>query len=334
LTLPRGIHTAVTALFESGVSPSEITSLAVLVTPDALKRILRRRIALAGQTVFNRDLGQALVQIAREWVKGDAATMAELKRLVGKMPAPAPGLTDKNKAFLRQFDDSALKRLLDLPGPLWREVQQGQDPDLRRLAKAQAAIAIAMLPLIPLRPKNLTALVFGTHLFLRAGARDVSSLELSAGEVKNGRPLEFDIPRPIARMLIEYRERIAPEIIGHRPGRLFVNVDGSPKCQEAVSDLIIRTLRRRAGIIMTPHQFRHLSAKLLLDSSPGDFVSVSQLLGHKNLKTTTNFYGGIDSRRAARHHQALLDRKLAEIREPLRRRKPRNPAPTDLGDRP
>jgi hypothetical protein len=34
---------------------------------------------------------------------------------------------------------------------------------------------------------------------------------------------------------------------------------------------------------------------------------VKQLLGHENLKTTANFYAGIDTRRAARHHHRLLD---------------------------
>ena len=37
---------------------------------------------------------------------------AELKRLLSKVPVPLKGLTDKNKRFLRQFDDlNALRRL-------------------------------------------------------------------------------------------------------------------------------------------------------------------------------------------------------------------------------
>ena len=38
----------------------------------------------------------------------------------------------------------------------------------------------------------------------------------------------------------------------------------------------------------------------MLDAAPGSFEIVKQLLGHKNIKTTTNFYAGIDSRRAGR----------------------------------
>ena len=39
----------------------------------------------------------------------------------------------------------------------------------------------------------------------------------------------------------------------------------------------------------------------------GAFEMVRQLLGHKNEQTTVNAYAGIDSRRAARHHQHLIE---------------------------
>jgi len=121
-------------------------------------------------------------------------------------------------------------------------------------------------------------------------------------------------------MMIEYRDYIAPKVIGHRPKRMFVNVDGTPKGQDAVADLITRHLFKRAGIVLTPHQFRHLSAKVLLDAEPGGFETVRQLLGHANLNTTVAAYAGIDSRRAARHHQRLVEETLA-TEQPRHRRK-------------
>jgi integrase len=149
------------------------------------------------------------------------------------------------------------------------------------------------------------------HLFVRESPHATSSLELSADEVKNRTELAFDIPSDIAKMLIEYRNRVAPKIIGHRPNRLFVNVDGTPKKQATVASMITTYLNRRAGIVLTSHQFRHLSAKVLLDAEPGSFEIVRQLLGHKSLKTTVGAYAGINSRRAARHHQRLVEEALA-----------------------
>jgi integrase len=319
------IHAAITALVKSGIEPANILSLADLTSPNNFKSILRWRLKRvdAEANTFNYNLGKALVQIAYEWVRVDAQGFSELKRLLGKMPIPLMGLTDKNKRFLRQFDDpNILRRLYRLPDRLWAEVRRDHRPNFRTLAKAQAALAIAILSYMPLRLQNLTALAFGTHLFMQEGAGAISTLELSAVEMKNRLELGFDIPPGVAKMLIEYRDRIAPKIIGHRPTRLFVTVSGTPKSQATVAYLIASCLRRRAGIILTPHQFRHLSAKVVLDAEPGAFETVRQHLAHKNTKTTTGFYAGISSRRAARHHHRLVQQAL-EMQTPVRGRRKR-----------
>jgi integrase len=308
------IHAAATALVECGTNTASIRSLADLVTPANLKTILRWCLERAGGEAcsFNHNLACGLLQIARQWVKVDALVLVELKRLIGKMPPPVMGLTGKNKRFLRQFDDpKALLRLVQLPKQLWAEVKRDSKPDFRTLAKAHAALAIAILTYMPLRVQNLSDLAFDIHLFMRAGTGAISTLELSNAEVKNKIELAFDIPPAVAKMLLEYRDRIAPRIIGHRPSRLFVNVDGNPKKKRSVARLVAFYAKTRAGIVLSTHQFRHLSAKVLLDAQPGAFEAVRQLLGHKNHQTTVNAYAGIDSRRAARHHQQLIDQAVA-----------------------
>ncbi len=308
------IHAAVSALVETGPKPANIRSLADLVRPSNLKAILRRRLEIAGgkENAFNRDLGIMLALLAREWVKVDGSVLTELKRLVGKLPVPIMGLTAKNRRFLRQFNDTkALRRLVELPERLWAEVRREKNPSFHVLPKAQAALAIAILTFMPVRPRNLSNLSFDTHLFVRAGADAISTLELSASEVKNNIELAFDIPPHLAKMLIEYRERIAPKVVGHRPTRLFVNADGTPKSQATVAWLISTYAKRRTGIVLTPHQFRHLSAKVLLDAQPGCFESVRQLLGHKRRSTAIDAYAGFDCRRAGLHHQRLIEGAMA-----------------------
>lgn len=312
--LRNQIHAAVTALAESGTPPSSITTLAALVVPAHFRASLRRRLQAAGgkENTFNHDLGKALVQMARTWLKVPANELAELKRMVGKMPVAPIGLTDKNKRFLRQFDDpKTLRRLFRLPDQLWAEVKRDSHPNFRTLARAQAAIAIAILCYIPLRLQNLANLSFETNLFLNPGVDAVSSLELSAAEMKNKTAAAYDIPLHVTSMLLEYRERIAPKIIGHRPLRLFVNVDGTPKSPSTVAWLIAGYAWRYAGVVLTSHQFRHLSAKITLEEHPGGIDLVKQNLVHKNHKTTAGFYAGIDTRRAARHQQQIIDRLLS-----------------------
>ena len=266
------------------------------------------RMVDGSENVFNHFLAHVLLQIAREWVRVDPPVLAELKRLVRKVPVPPSGLTKKNKRFLRQFDDpDAFRRLVNLPDKLWAEVKRDSRPSFRTLAKAHVALAIAILTYLPVRLQNLAELTFDTHLFLNAGAGATSTLELSNGEVKNKIELAFDVPPRLTKMLLEYRDRIAPKILGHRPKRLFVNRDGTTKGARSIATLVRTYARKRAGIALSPHQFRHLSAKVLLDAQPGAFEIVRQLLGHKNEQTTVNAYAGIDSRRAARHHQHLIE---------------------------
>src|SRR4029453_10609601 len=85
------------ALVKSGTSPESIQSLAELVTASNFRSILRQRLADAegDQKSFNFYLARALVRIAQEWVKVDASTLAELKRLASKLKAPKRDLTPR-----------------------------------------------------------------------------------------------------------------------------------------------------------------------------------------------------------------------------------------------
>jgi integrase len=80
---------------------------------------------------------------------------------------------------------------------------------------------------------------------------------------------------------------------------------------------IQRAVLRHVGVKITPHQFRHLAAQIYLDANPGGYEVVRQLLGHKELKTTTRFYAGPNTRRAGRAHAELINK----LREPAPKRK-------------
>jgi integrase len=74
-----------------------------------------------------------------------------------------------------------------------------------------------------------------------------------------------------------------------------------------------KAVLRHLGVKITPHQYRHLYAQMTLDDNPGAHVLVQHGLGHKHLKTTTDFYAGSNARRAGRAHADLL-RDLRESR--------------------
>lgn len=310
----RRLFLAINLLAETGVPPSSIRCIADLTTPDAFKRILRQHLAKndnegSYETFF---LAQFLKQLAREWVKVDEDTYAKLKKTAKKLPEQKFEMTRKNKLLVGKFDDPELRaRFISTPNRIWEDLETGKRKGRWRLAEAQAALGIHILMCMPIRLHNLTALTFEKHLFLRPGG--TSMLIVPKEEMKSGNGVEFDIPAALAERLIAYRHTIAPAIIGWTPDVLFCNVDGSQKRFQTVRYLVQRYVKQYVGIHMNPHAYRHLAAKLILDIEPGAHVLVQQLLGHKKVETTATYYAGLDTRRAGRHHQALLEKSLEEF---------------------
>jgi integrase len=154
--------------------------------------------------------------------------------------------------------------------------------------------------------QNLSCLRFNEHLHWPQGRRKPALLTFRSDETKNDAVLEFEIPTVLAERLQVYRYEIAPRVTGMRPDAVFVTFTGKPRTQAAIKVAIQKTVLRHLGVKLSPHQFRHLAAKIVLDANPGAYELVRQLLGHKNLKTTTNFYSGVDTRRAGRAHADLV----------------------------
>jgi integrase len=129
------------------------------------------------------------------------------------------------------------------------------------------------------------------------------------------------LPTALSDRLYTYRHEIAAGIIGRGLDVLFVSDKGMPRGLATLRAVIQKTIRERLGVHITPsHQFRHLAAKIHLDSQPGAYELVRQLLGHKRLTTTTSFYAGPDTRRAGRAHADLIRKLRTPTIERLRRR--------------
>ena len=316
------IHLAANAACAAGIDPSRLTSLACLVEPETFRAILRHQWDKRGgkATPYLRDLATGLIVIASEWIKVPPDQLAALKKLRGKLGSSPAGLTEKNKAMLRRFDDPrVMADLIRLPDTLWRSARRNMATSKRWFIDLQTALAIDILLHAPMRIENLVALRFDEHIHWPQGRRKPALLVIRLDETKNDVALEFELPTVLADRLYTYRNEIAPAVIGRRPDAMFVTLQGKPRGSATISIAIQRTVFRHIGVKITTHQFRHLAAKIHLDANPGAYELVRQLLGHRTLRTTTRFYAGVDTRRAGRAHAELISR----LRQPRFKRLPR-----------
>jgi integrase len=303
------IHSAVTAAIAAGKDGNQLVGLESLVELETFKKILRYRWESEGRklSAYTRGLAGSLIAIAKEWARVPNDALAALKAIRHKLGALPIGLTDKNKNLLRQFNDKGLlRRLVNLPDRLWRHAASELKTSRRQFIDLQNALAIDILLVAPLRMKNLTALNFDEHIYWPEGQGKPAIVVFNADETKNKVPLEFELPPVLSDRLHVLRNKIAPMVTGRRLDHLFVTWRGKPRTQGALAVAIEKTVLKYVGVRLTPHQFRHLAAKIILDANPGAYELVRELMGHKNMQTTTNFYAGIDTRRAGRAHIELI----------------------------
>jgi len=303
------IHSAATAAVAAGVESNELVNLGYLTQPEVFQKIMRHRWEEENRklTAYTHGVAGSLIAIATEWVEAPDDQVMELKKIRRKLGSMKFGMTDKNKTFLRKFDDrQTLRTLLNLPDKLWRQLTGDLKTSRRGFVELQSGLAIEIELVVPLRMQNLSALEFDKHLQWPHGLDKPAWLVIAEEEIKNKVPLEFELPQTLSERLATYRNEIAPRVTGVRPDHLFITWSGKPRTQATVALAIEKTVLKYVGVRLTPHQFRHLAAKLMLDANPGAIELVQQLEGHKNSQTTLRFYGGIDTKRAGRAHSALI----------------------------
>jgi len=316
------LRLAASVLVESGIPVEEITSLADLVQPERFKTILRHyhESARRGPNAFATALAQTLLQVARHHHALSDEALSQLRWIAAKLPAIPLELTAKNKALLRKFESDEMKaRLHFLPDALQAEVTKVLQEDRVLFVDAQMAVAIDVQLAIGLRPQNLSALNWQRHFLEPDGPRGRLLLIIPAAEMKSGKEdFVAEVPSEVARRLRWYRRTILPRLGADPNGDLFVTAKGIRKNQRTLTSQMLKTIKRRLGVHMTAHQFRHLLGNSYLDANPHDTETARLLLGHAWTKTT-RIYVGSQTRRASRAYNEFL----FEQREVLKLRRKR-----------
>ena len=292
-TLRQELSSYVSALVHRGHDPRTLRSLQDVVAIPVLKSGLRFFLDRTGEhsTALAHRIALRVTSLARHWVKVDPEHLVALRALRKRLDPGHDGMTEQNRSRLRQFDDpDNVRNLVTLPARLAVEVARCKIPSRAEALLMQTAVAIEILLMNPVRRTNLADLNLERH-FIRT-RKNVVRLVIPRHEVKNDVGIDSTLPAQTVRLIDLYLERYRPLLLEQPSPWLFPGLADRPKSRERLGRQISETIKRVTGLLVNPHLFRHIAAKLYLKAHPGAYGVIRLLHGHKSVDTTTRFYCG------------------------------------------
>lgn len=292
-----------------GVSLDSVRSLAD-ITKEATARLILEALWNRCHKLKNAhaaNLARLLRLIAKKHTGAPQPVVEMIGKIEAKFRPGKIGMTERNKRRLRHIigDPAALRRLLRLPGAVVASLDQRR-PTLADALVIQSCLAIQIELQAPMRAKNLAELDFDQHLDFVSTER--CHIIIAAADVKNDQTLEYVLGPAVVQMLNLYRDFYWPLLAGKtKTSCLFISRNGHPKTPGALGAQIPKFIKEHAGLAMNIHLFRHLAGYLFLKAHPGEYEPVRQLLGHKSVKTTVEFYVGLEQEHSFKRYEAVLD---------------------------
>jgi integrase len=318
----------ITKATECGLPLKDLTSFAVLLQPEIVEKVLDAYWRENGETpaVYTIKLASQLHDVARSTGALDEAGLERLADMRTELENyREPGLTEKNRALIRQvLVDEVWRAVMAVPELLMAEAMRRHNGGpIRAAVLAELAVAVQILIFAPIRIGNLARIQIGENLIRPGGPSGPHWLVFPEYDVKNRVPLEFELTAKTTKLIERYLADFRPALTRIcRSDWLFPGENGNPKDAKTLSAQISERVRRASGVVLTPHQFRHAAAAILLKHRPGEYELVRRLLGHRSIETTQHFYAGLESLQATRIFGEMIEKELEErlTATPKRRR--------------
>ncbi len=297
---------AASALVRGGfVDLETVTSIRVLFEGENFRDALRPFMPKTDDrgTGYAHKMAIRLIAVARHHLRLDEEHLNQFEEIARRLKPKAGGMGRRNRVRLAQFDDEAVvRRLLRFPEEEQARALMQRNP--RRCAKGiERALAISLLIFTGIRVKNLR------HLRLDRNIRRVGQrvfVSFSETETKTHSELELELPPETISLLDDFLAQGRRLLPGANSPWLFPGPTGHARSYSAMRDAVSRPLRRHAGIILSPHLYRHIIAKIVAERRPELLHDVSRMLGHKSMSTTYGAYLGTEGPAASRRIGALL----------------------------
>ena len=302
----RQIRSFASALVLRGREPSSITSLRDLLQIEHYREAMRFLLERGGgkPTPTISDLARALTAIGRHHLKLDKDHLDRLA--LKRLSTASRGLTEKNRKLLRQFDDLVnIVELLRLPEKLISIASRNRNLRAGAL-QAQLAVAVEILIMAPIRLGNLCSLDIEQHLVRPRRHSKELHIVIPAEIVKNSEELDFPLPAPSVELIDRYLREFRPRLAPLNCCALFPGRGGDAKKPVTLAMQISQTIHSYTGLVMNPHLFRHVMAKIYLDANPGEYEVVRRVLAHRSIDTTTRYYLGTEIGAAVRRFDSVI----------------------------
>lgn len=245
------------ALVHAGVPVSEIASLSDLLPIDRVRLGLEWLADNRHDGKTSSGLHQtalALCMLGRE-LRVEPSHIAGLRRIAARLGGQKrKGMTEKNATRLRQFRDRETQlALLTLPSRLVEKAAREARP-VKAARLVEAAVAIGLVCVCPVRLKNLAAIEMDRHFDRRQRGR--LYFVVPRAEVKNERPLEFELPPRLIALIDRFLEHHRRHLVSRSCPWLFAREDGrGPVHKTVLARRITETIGRELGLEMNPHLF-------------------------------------------------------------------------------
>jgi integrase len=302
------IRELVSAQVAQGRDVHSIRTLADLIEPETVKTAMRFFHARSGGRCTGRMLnyGHLMVSIAKYWVRAPQTQVDALRAIARQCDPGTTGMTLKNRDMLRRVSTPEAKlRLVELPYRLIHGLEAGRSLTAREAHRVELALLLQLLLRAPMRLANLVSLQLGRHIMTLGGPRRQVVITIPREEVKNDFELSYPLAEATRDLLQLYIDKARPRIATAPTPFLFPGRTGA-KAGDTVRRQIASITERELGVRLTPHQFRHLAGKFMLDARPGCHELVRALLGHKTIETTLRFYAGMEQDSAVQHYDEVM----------------------------
>ena len=324
---------AASALVAKGVPASDITNLTMLVQPlENARTILRFVHQRAGEkpSAQGMHIGNVLRIIARHHARLPEAEVRQIAEWAGIVTIKYPGMTEKNQKTMRAIIQPDRLAALDaVPDALMNVADKLLAKQMCKQAATLAwqALAIGFLTRCPLRLDDIVSLRLDQHLQRPDPRRpDFSHVVIPAEQAKTAREICMPISKTLMALLHRWLHVFRPLIAQAGNQFLFASTNrpGKPVTPQWFRNTIKNHTAERVGVMLTPHQFRHLAAFRFLKEFPGEYETVRQLLGHASTTITTKHYAGVEVDVAARRFDELVLGSASKT-SPTARAKPGRP---------